>query len=250
MIARLTKPEAGNIYYNTTAAGGINPGKPNPKRTDPGLTALANCVSYAIGRFNEIGGYEEMRYLGAYYPYAMIALAKRQGLTISKEPTLGGMMVWTGGPTKEGHVDIVEQINRDEQGKIKSIITSDSEYYRHAFTTFNRKLGRYKNWGEGCSWMGSSYIFAGCIDNPAVEEEEPVTYEQFCKFMAQYEADQKKKPATDDFAKGAIDFMKEKGYMVGDQNGNTMPQAYLTREQYCILTRNILNDNRTQDVLD
>lgn len=241
MVPQLTRPKNWNKYYNTPEHLGINTGKPNPKRVEPGLTALPNCVSWALGRFNEIGAYGKIKYLGPYYPYAMIALAKKQGLTISDVPVLGGCMVWTGGRTGEGHVDIVEEIKYDSLGNIKNITTSDSEYYGEAFTTFRRTIGRDHNWRIGCYWMDSSFIFKGCIVNPAVEDD-MLTYEQFCQYMAKYEADQKKKPASSDYALEAIAYMKDKGYMTGDKSGNTMPQAYLKREDYAIMAYNILKD--------
>ena len=241
MDPQLTRPKNGNKYYNTPEYLGINPGRPNPKRVEKGLTALPNCVSYAIGRFNEIGAYGKIKYLGPYYPYAMIGVAKKQGLQISEEPVLGGMMVWYGGKTGEGHVDIVEEIKYDFNGKIKNITTSDSEYYGSAFKTFRRTIGRDHNWRVGCYWMDSSYIFKGCIVNPAVEDD-MLTYEDFCKYMQRYEAELKAKPASSNYAKEAIGYMKEKGYMTGDKNGNTMPQSPLKREDYAILTYNILKD--------
>ena len=59
---RTTKPEAGNKYYITKAKGGYSnavQGKPTDKDCD----ALANCVGYAYGRFNEIGGWGYCKYL-------------------------------------------------------------------------------------------------------------------------------------------------------------------------------------------
>ena len=245
---QLTRPENGNKYYNTPSYLGINPGHPNPKTMEKGLTALPNCVSYALGRFNELAGYGIIRYLGphAYYPYAMIGVAKRQGLEISQVPVLGGMMVWHGGPTKEGHVCIVEKINKTGD-RITSIVTSDSEYYDRAFCTFKR-TNETGNWDNGCYWMkNKGYIYKGCIVQPEVKKEmEKLTYEEFCKHMAKYEADQKKKPASSNYAKEALSFMKDKGYMVGDKNGNTMPQSPLTREQYAIMTYNMMKDQENK----
>ena len=58
---RMKKPEAGNPYYNTKSNGGYSDaivGRP----TDIGCNVLANCVGYAYGRFNEIGGYKNKCY--------------------------------------------------------------------------------------------------------------------------------------------------------------------------------------------
>lgn len=247
---RLERPKDGNPYYNTPDHLGYNPGRPAKGRTEKGLTALPNCVSWAEGRFNEIAGTKSIKWLGplAYYPYAMIGKAKSQGLKISQTPTLGGMLVWTGGPTGEGHVDICEVI-KYKNGKISSIITSDSEYYGRAFATFERTG---KNWEKGCYWMVNAkkpYVYQGCIVNPAVEDE--MTYEEFKKMFdkamnedfakrfekaaASREESIKKKPASSDYAIEAIDWMKSEGLIVGDSKGNTMPQAPLTREQYAMI---------------
>lgn len=59
---RLTRPTAGNKYYITKAKGGYSnaiQGSP----TDSQCDVLANCVGYAYGRFNEIGGYGSCKYL-------------------------------------------------------------------------------------------------------------------------------------------------------------------------------------------
>ena len=56
---RMTKPESGNPYYNTLAAGGYS-GCIKGSPTDKGCNVLANCVGYAAGRFNEIIGKPEI----------------------------------------------------------------------------------------------------------------------------------------------------------------------------------------------
>ena len=59
---RLSKPTKGNIYYNTKANGGISTAiKGSPVDSD--CDVLSNCVGYALGRFNEIGGYGTIKYL-------------------------------------------------------------------------------------------------------------------------------------------------------------------------------------------
>lgn len=257
---RLTIPEKGNPYYNTPAYLGYNPGKPAKGRATPGLTALPNCVSWAEGRFNEIAGTKAIKYLGplAYYPYAMIGKAKQQGLKISQEPTLGGMLVWTGGLTGEGHVAICE-VRTIKAGKVASIVSSDSEYYGEAFKTFKRTPGSDGNWAGECTWMtsakkkGKPYIYQGCIVNPAVEEE--MDYKDFEKYadkymkehidkiMANYIAELAKKPASSKYAVEALTYLKSEGIMSGDKKGNTMPQKFLTREEYAIMEYNQAKKN-------
>lgn len=161
---RLTKPESGNPYYNTTARGGYSTaivGKP----TDSGCNVLANCVGYAAGRFNEIIGENTFKYF-QYPPNAenFYDIAKTQGLTISQEPKLGAIMCWQKGKTRSytdgaGHVAVVEQIISGTE-----VITSESGYgCATPFWTSNRKKGN-GNWGAG-----SNYTFLGFILNPAVK---------------------------------------------------------------------------------
>jgi surface antigen len=159
--ARTTKPEAGNKYYIRKASGGWSPCiKGNPQ--DPQLDALANCVAYAVGRFNEIGGYGCCKYLGSTNAENFANLAKQQGLTVQKQPTLGGCMVWAKGKVGNGsdgagHVAICERINDDG-----SVLTSESGWGYKAFYTTKRSGA---NWGQN-----SSYTYLGCIVNPAVQE--------------------------------------------------------------------------------
>jgi surface antigen len=156
---RLTKPEKGNKYYITRKSGGYNPcivGNP----TDSDCNVLANCVGYAVGRFNEIGGYNACKWLASVNAENMIEIAKNQGLSISPVPVLGGCMVWQKGNTLSGsdgagHVAIVEAINTDG-----SIITSESGYGYKAFYTTKRHGANYET--------NSAYKFRGCIVNPAV----------------------------------------------------------------------------------
>jgi surface antigen len=156
---RLTKPEKGNKYYITRKSGGYNPcivGNP----TDSDCNVLANCVGYAVGRFNEIGAYGCCKWLASVNAENMLEIAKNQGLSISPVPTLGGCMVWQKGNTLSGsdgagHVAIVEAINADG-----SIITSESGYGYKAFYTTKRHGTNYET--------NSAYKFRGCIVNPAV----------------------------------------------------------------------------------
>ena len=156
---RLSAPEKGNKYYIRKANGGYSPciqGKP----TTPGTNVLANCVGYAVGRFNEIGDYKECKYLGNTNAENFVTLARKQGLTVTQEPTLGGCMVWAKGKVGDGkdgagHVAIVETINADG-----SIITSDSGYNSISFYTKKRSGS---NWGQG-----AQYEYLGCIKNPAL----------------------------------------------------------------------------------
>ena len=157
---RLTRPEAGNKYYITKGAGGYSDaikGKP----VDNLCNTLSNCVGYAYGRFNEIGGYGCCKYLRPVNAENFIQYAS--GLTVGQTPRLGACMVWRKGATLSGsdgagHVAIVEQIISATE-----IVTSESGYgSKTPFWTKRRKKGT-GNWGAG-----SGYTFLGFIYNPAV----------------------------------------------------------------------------------
>lgn len=155
---RTTKPEAGNKYYITKSKGGYSnaiQGKP----TDPDCNVLSNCVGYAYGRFNEIGGYGCCKYLSPVNAENFIQYAG--GLEVGQTPKLGACMVWRKGATLSnsdgaGHVAIVEKIISSTQ-----IVTSESGWNSSAFWTKTRNKGN-GNWGSG-----SGYTFLGFIYNPA-----------------------------------------------------------------------------------
>ena len=158
---RLTRPEAGNKYYITKAAGGYSDAvKGSP--IDPTCNVLHNCVGYAFGRFNEIGGYGSCKYLRPIN--AENFLQYKGDLEVGLTPRLGACMVWQAGATLNGsdgagHVAIVEKIISDTE-----IVTSESGWNAaNAFWTETRKKGSDGNWGQG-----SNYKFLGFIYNPAV----------------------------------------------------------------------------------
>lgn len=154
---RLSRPEAGNPYYNTRARGGYSDaitGSPQ----DAGCNVLCNCVGYAYGRFNEIAGAGSCRYLRP--TNAENFIQNRGTLSYGAEPKLGGCMVWRKGATLSasdgaGHVAIVEKINADG-----SIVTSESGWGGPVFVTKTRRKGD-GNWGAV-----SPYTYLGCIYQP------------------------------------------------------------------------------------
>lgn len=158
---RTTKPEAGNKYYITKARGGYSyaiQGKP----TDPDCDVLSNCVGYAYGRFNEIGGYGYCKYLSPVNAENFIQYAG--GLKVGQTPKLGACMVWRKGASLSGsdgagHVAIVEKVISSTQ-----IVTSESGWGSSAFWTKTRNKGN-GNWGAG-----AGYTFLGFIYNPAVSD--------------------------------------------------------------------------------
>ena len=163
---RLTKPEAGNPYYNTLAAGGYS-GAIKGSPTDAGCNVLANCVGYAAGRFNEIIGKPEMKYFKVapnaedFYDTAIAA-----GLKVGTTPKLGAIICWAKGKTwcsadGAGHVAVVEEIKSDG-----SIITSESGYGCASPFWTSHRYKESGNWGQS-----TAYRFLGFIYQP--EEPQP-----------------------------------------------------------------------------
>ena len=157
MEMRTTKPGKGNKYYIRKAQGGYSRaiyGKP----TDSECNVLANCVGYAYGRFNEIGGYGYCKYLAPVNAENFMDYkgSCKTGMT----PKVGACMVWEGKGDLAGHVAIVEKVYDNNH-----VYTSESGYGSSAFWNQHR----YNNNGRwGC---GSNYSFKGFIYNPAVKDE-------------------------------------------------------------------------------
>jgi hypothetical protein len=171
---RLTKPEKGNKYYNTKSNGGFNPcieGAPK----DKGCNVLANCVGYAVGRFNEIGGYGYCKYLVSTNAENFIQYTN---LTVGQTPKVGAVMVWQKGATLSGsdgagHVSIVEKVYNDTE-----VLVSESGYGDYAFRTKRRKKETYGNWGAGNGYTFLGFIYNPapcCNDNNQPEADEPTT---------------------------------------------------------------------------
>ena len=148
---RLNKPEAGNKYYLRRANGGYSDAiEGNPKDKD--CNVLSNCVGYAFGRFNEIGGWGSCKYLA---PVNAAEFMKYKGtLKSGLEPQVGACMVWSNGGA--GHVAIVERVVNSSE-----VVTSESEWGGRAFYTATRKKGN-GNWGYGGSFLGFIYNPADC----------------------------------------------------------------------------------------
>lgn len=157
---RTSKPGAGNKFYITKSKGGYSTciqGSP----TDKDCNVLANCVGYACGRFNEIGGSMKYPSLNC-NAENFIERAKSMGLEVVDYPVLGGIMVMQKGKTLSGsdgagHVFVVEHIYDKNH-----IYTSESGYGSSAFWNSHR-YNTNGRWGHG-----SGYKFRGCIVNPAV----------------------------------------------------------------------------------
>lgn len=171
--ARTTKPEKGNKYYITKSNGGYSYAiKGNP--TDKDCDVLSNCVGYAYGRFNEIGGYGSCKYLSP--TNAENFMQYKGSCKTGMTPKLGACMVWQKGNTLSGsdgagHVAIVEKIISPTE-----IVTSESGWGSSTpFWTQTRKKGN-GNWGQN-----SAYKFLGFIYNPAVSDSDTTNQKEETK---------------------------------------------------------------------
>jgi surface antigen len=163
-VMRTTKPCAGNKYYIRKASGGYSnaiQGKPKDSECD----VLSNCVGYAYGRFNEIGGYGYCRYLAPVN--AENFMQYKGSCKVGQVPKLGACMVWQKGATLSGsdgagHVAIVEKVISDTE-----VYTSESGYNSRPFWNQTRKKGANGRWGSS-----EAYTFLGFIYNPAVADDD------------------------------------------------------------------------------
>lgn len=163
-MMRSTRPGAGDKYFIRKASGGFSTciaGSPK----DPACDVLANCVGYACGAFNEtVDAGKEVYNLNC-NAENFIERAISLGLSISKDPVVGGIMVYQKGATLSGsdgagHVAYVyAKLDND------TVKTSESGYGCNVFWTTTRKRGS-GNWGAG-----ANYTYRGCIVNPNVKEE-------------------------------------------------------------------------------
>lgn len=167
MKQRKTQPK-NNKYYIRTVSGGNN-GAVEGYPVVKGANVLCNCVGYANGRFNEIISDPNLKGIELKFKYQLVCnaenfieSARRQGLKISLQPVVGGIMVWQRGSTLEGwdgagHVEVVEQKNSDG-----TIYCSSSGYNGWAFR-YSKRDNDNGRWGQP-----SGYKYRGCIINPSV----------------------------------------------------------------------------------
>ena len=167
-------------YFRTIDTGGYSPcilgNNEIIPRGEP-RNVLPNCVGYATGRFNEMGGYGYCKYLGNTDARYFIDLARSQGLEIGMTPKVGACMVWSNGDGKDkhGHVAIVEEILDPY-----AILVSESGWDASVYVwNCSHYLGNDGQWLSGnpdepnndLSWLNQSngYRFLGFIYNPALE---------------------------------------------------------------------------------
>lgn len=173
MKKRTTQPK-NNKYYIRQVSGGLN-GAVAGCPTIAGANVLCNCVGFANGRYNEIINDSNLEGIVKPFKYQLVCnaenfieSAQRQGLKISRVPTLGGIMVWQkgatlGGGDGAGHVAVVEEIYNDG-----TILTSESGWNAWAFKLVHRNNSNGR-WGQN-----SAYKFRGCIINPSIKDGKSV----------------------------------------------------------------------------
>lgn len=71
--------------------------------------------------------------------------------------------------------------------------------------------------------------------NPANQEEEEMTQEQFNKMMDNYLAELNNKLAT--FEQDALVWAQQNGLMQGNESGNLMPKRFLTRGEFAVVLK-------------
>lgn len=188
-VPRLTKPEKNNKYYIRKQNGGYSDaiqGSP----TDKDCNVLSNCVGYAYGRFNEIGGFGSCKYLKPVNAENFIQY--KGNLESGMTAKVGACMVWQGGNTLSasdgaGHVAIVEKVISDTE-----VITSESIWGGSAFFTQTRKKGN-GNWGYNGKFLGFIYNPAELI----IEGDKMYTvYQDINGYNSAADAAARKNPTT------------------------------------------------------
>ena len=159
---RLTKPEAGNPYYNRKPKGYSGCILGNP--LDKGCDILANCEGYATARFNEETQEGKELFFGKMNACTMYSYAQKYGMEVGIIPKVGALACWSGGSSKLGHAVICEKVYADDD-----FLSSESGYKSYIYKNQRRKKGD-GNWG-----MGNNYKFLGFVYNPhIIKLAEPV----------------------------------------------------------------------------
>jgi surface antigen len=167
---RTTRP-ANNKNFITRGSGGWNTcikGNPRYQYAD----ALANCVGYASGRFNEIINIARETTGCTYTTLNCNAVgfkerAEAAGLKTGSTPRRGAIMCW-GKEGGAGHVAIVERVNNSN-----SVYTSESGWGSSAIfwnSTRNNNNGR---WGIGTGYYFRCFIYLPDDVQKAIDAEEP-----------------------------------------------------------------------------
>ena len=185
-VPRLKVPENGNIYYNTTSAGGKNP-LSQGNLVSKGKNILGNCAGYAMGRFHEMINDQSFSHLGnGTRNGGHILRADKNGAGYNEGLPIetgynaniypGDLISWkffnNSGDEEYGHVAVVEKV------KDKDNITISHSGYRKPGTTggfeFETKdLTRGNKSDPWHIWNSSKgkYVFYGVGHNKYLQSQ-------------------------------------------------------------------------------
>lgn len=167
---RTTRP-ANNKNFITRGSGGWNTcikGNPRYQYAD----ALANCVGYASGRFNEIINIARETTGCTYTTLNCNAVgfkerAEAAGLKTGSTPRRGAIMCW-GKEGAAGHVAIVERVNNSN-----SVYTSESGWGSSATFWNSTRSNNNGRWGIGAGYYFRCFIYLPDDVQKAIDAEEP-----------------------------------------------------------------------------
>lgn len=153
---RTTRP-ANNKNFITRGSGGWNTcikGSPRYQYAD----ALANCVGYASGRFNEIINITRETGGCTYTTLNCNAVnfkerAEAAGLQTGSTPRRGAIMCW-GKEGDAGHVAIVEKVNSNN-----SVYTSESGWGSSSIFWNSTRTNNNGRWGCGAGYYFRCFIY-------------------------------------------------------------------------------------------
>ena len=167
---RTTRP-ANNKNFITRGSGGWNTcikGNPRYQYAD----ALANCVGYASGRFNEIINIARETTGCTYTTLNCNAVgfkerAEAAGLKTGSTPRRGAIMCW-GKEGGAGHVAFVERVNNSI-----SVYTSESGWGSSAIFWNSTRSNNNGRWGIGAGYYFRCFIYLPDDVQKAIDAEEP-----------------------------------------------------------------------------
>lgn len=167
---RTTRP-ANNKNFITRGSGGWNTcikGNPRYQYAD----ALANCVGYASGRFNEIINIARETTGCTYTTLNCNAVgfkerAEAAGLKTGSTPRRGAIMCW-GKEGAAGHVAIVERVNNSN-----SVYTSESGWGSSAIFWNSTRSNNNGRWGIGAGYYFRCFIYLPDDVQKAIDAEDP-----------------------------------------------------------------------------
>lgn len=167
---RTTRP-ANNKNFITRGSGGWNTcikGNPRYQYAD----ALANCVGYASGRFNETINIARETTGCTYTTLNCNAVgfkerAEAAGLKTGSTPRRGAIMCW-GKEGAAGHVAIVERVNNSN-----SVYTSESGWGSSAIFWNSTRSNNNGRWGIGAGYYFRCFIYLPDDVQKAIDAEEP-----------------------------------------------------------------------------